>query len=172
MKPYTRDSSNNRLRQTLGPWTDQRIWPVYYDSSSQMLCQMVQTPQHETATPGTANCLGRVPGRATIHRYRDAAWKIPPDAVPVTVLLETPTLLRCSIPSYRRRLGGRDTRSESCNVPRHTWQLYRCGNRTSLLMQRRSNADSSLYELLQQRNVNILAASDGGQRMTTAPSVG
>jgi hypothetical protein len=56
MKPYTRDSSNNRLRQTLGPWTrpDQRIWPVYY-LSSQMLCQMVQTPQHETATPGTAN---------------------------------------------------------------------------------------------------------------------
>jgi hypothetical protein len=37
------DSTNNQLRQTLGPWTrpDLRIWHTYYDSSSQKLCQMV-----------------------------------------------------------------------------------------------------------------------------------
>jgi hypothetical protein len=40
LRPYTRDSTNNRLRQTLGPWTrpDLHNWPAYYDSSSQMLC--------------------------------------------------------------------------------------------------------------------------------------
>jgi hypothetical protein len=116
MKPYTRDSSNNRLRQTLGPWTrpDQRIWPVYYDSSSQMLCQMVQTPQHETATPGTANTSWQYypAGIASTRRFiavsKDAASfqdsRPPPDAVPVTVL-ETPTLLRCSIPSLPPETG-------------------------------------------------------------------
>jgi hypothetical protein len=52
-----------------------------------------------------------------------------------------------------------------------TWQLYR---EQDLLADATEVEcpDSSLYELLQQRNVNILAASDGGQRMTTAPSVG
>jgi hypothetical protein len=55
MKPYT------RLFEQPAP-TDIRpvdkarptILAVYYDSSSQMLCQMVQTPRHGAA-PGTAN---------------------------------------------------------------------------------------------------------------------
>jgi hypothetical protein len=31
LRPYTRDSTTNRLRQLLGPWTrpDLRIWPAY-----------------------------------------------------------------------------------------------------------------------------------------------
>jgi hypothetical protein len=130
-------------------WTTNRIWPVYYDSSSQMLCQMVQTPQHETATPGTANTSWQVlPSRDRVHttihsNRRDAASfqdsRPPPDAVPVTVLLETPTLLRCSIPSLPRT--GHDAiRIRKLQRSPTTWQLYRCGNRTSLLMQRRSNA--------------------------------
>jgi hypothetical protein len=98
MKPYTRDSSNNRLRQTLGPWTrpDQRIWPVYYDSSSQMLCQMVQTPQHlqrpVLLTPlGSTTQQGSRPRRFAVSK--DASFqdsRPPPDAVPVTSLKHLP----------------------------------------------------------------------------------
>jgi hypothetical protein len=137
MKPYTRDSSNNRLRQTLGPWTrpDQRIWPVYYDSSSQMLCQMVQTPQHETATPGTANTSWQYypAGIASTRRFiavsKDAASfqdsRPPPDAVPVTVLKHLPY---SGVPfrHCRPRLGM--TRYEIRKLQRSptTWQLYRC----------------------------------------------
>jgi hypothetical protein len=55
---------------------------------------------------------------------------------------------------------------------RLTWQLYRCEQDLLADATEVECPDSSLYELLQQRNVNILAASDGGQRMTTAPSVG
>jgi hypothetical protein len=133
----------------ISPWTrpDQRIWPVYYDSSSQMLCQMVQTPQHETATPGTANTSWQYyPAGIATRRFiavsKDAASfqdsRPPPDAVPVTVPLKhlpTPVFRHC-----RPRLGM--TRYEIRKLQRSptTWQLYRCRNRTSLLMQRRSNA--------------------------------
>jgi hypothetical protein len=53
---------------TLGPWTrpDQRIWPVYYDSSSQMLCQMVQTPQHRSNAPVLLTPLV-LPSRDRVH---------------------------------------------------------------------------------------------------------
>ncbi len=166
---------NNRLRQILGPCTrpDQRIWPVYYDSSSQMLCQMVQTPQHETATPGTANTSWQYypAGIASTRRFiavsKDAASfqdsRPPPDAVPVTVLLETPTLLRCSIPSLPPETGHdaiRDPKVATfadyvATLP--LWEQDLLADATEV-----ECPDSSLYELLQQRNVNILVASDGG----------
>jgi hypothetical protein len=106
--PYTRDSTNNRLRQTLGPWTrpDLHNWPAYNDSSSQMLCQMV--PQHAIATLGTSSTswtyhpVGIECTRRFVAVSKNAASfqdsRPPSDAVPVTVLLDTPTLLRCSIP--------------------------------------------------------------------------
>jgi hypothetical protein len=55
LRTYTRDSTNNRLRQTLGLWTqpDLRHWPAYYDAFSQMLCQV--EPQKATATPGASS---------------------------------------------------------------------------------------------------------------------
>jgi hypothetical protein len=108
LRPYTRDSTNNRLPQTLGPWTrpDLRNWPAYYDSSSQMLCQMV--PPHATATLGTSSTswayhpAGIECTRRFVAISKNAASfqdsRPTPDAVPVTVLLDTPTLLRCSIP--------------------------------------------------------------------------
>jgi hypothetical protein len=78
---------------------------------------MVQTP-HETATPGAANTSWQYyparPRRFIAYRKRLFSRFTPPDAVPVTVLLETPT--RCSIPSLRT---GHDAiRDQSCNVPR------------------------------------------------------
>jgi hypothetical protein len=133
-------------RQTLGPWTrpDQRIWPVYYESS-QMLCQMVQTPQHETATPGTNTSWQYYPAgivHTTIHsRYRKMPlFKI--HALRLTLFrsrFSWPTLLRCSIPSLPPETGHDAIRSESCNVRRLRGN-FTAGNRTSLLMQRRSNA--------------------------------
>jgi hypothetical protein len=108
LRPYTCDSTNNRLRQTLGPWTrpDLRNWPAYYDSSSQMRYQMV--PPHPNATLGTSStswtyhpagieCTRRfVAVSKNAASFQDS--RPPSDAVPVTVLLDTPTLLRCSIP--------------------------------------------------------------------------
>jgi hypothetical protein len=100
--PYTRDSTNNRLRQTLGPWVRPvlRNWPAYYDSSSQMLYQMI--PPHATATLGTSStswpyhpagieCTRRfVAVSKNVASFQDS--RPPPNAVPATVLLDTPTL--------------------------------------------------------------------------------
>jgi hypothetical protein len=48
------DSTSNRLRQPWDRGQDRpRKWPAYYDSTSQMLCQIV--PQTATATIGTPN---------------------------------------------------------------------------------------------------------------------
>jgi hypothetical protein len=53
LKTYTRDSASNRLRQTMGSWTqlNLRTWNAYYDPSSQIFCQKVPPPA--TATTGT-----------------------------------------------------------------------------------------------------------------------
>jgi hypothetical protein len=136
MKPYTRlfeQPAPTDIRPV--DKADQRIWPVYYDSSSQMLCQMVQTPQHETATPGTANTSWQYypAGIASTRRFiavsKDAASfqdsRPPPDAVPVTVLKHLPY---SGVPfrHCRPRLGM--TRYEIRKLQRSptTWQLYRC----------------------------------------------
>jgi hypothetical protein len=89
LNPYTRDSTNNRLRQTLGPWTRPglRNWPTYYDSSSQMLCQIVS--QTNTATLGTFS---------TFWTYHPAA--IEPTFSPSTPLLLS-ALLAVSYAVYR-----------------------------------------------------------------------
>jgi hypothetical protein len=85
---------------------------------------------------------------------------------------ETPTLLRCSIPSLPPETGHDAIRDPKVAtfadyVATYRWEQDLLADATEV-----ECPDSSLYELLQQRNVNILAASDGGQRMTTAPSVG
>jgi hypothetical protein len=161
----------------ISPWTrpDQRIWPVYY-LSSQMLCQMVQTPQHELQRPVLLTPLGSTTQQGSRPRRfiavsKDAAlsrFTPPPDAVPVTVLLETPTLLRCSIPSLPPETGHDAIRDPKVATFPTGFPL----KQDLLADATEVECPSSLYELLQQRNVNILAASDGGQRMTTAPSVG
>jgi hypothetical protein len=113
IKAYTRDSTNNRLRQTLGPWirADLRKWPTYYDPSLQMLCQIVPTTNnatfgtsstswtyHPAAIESTRQFMAVLGSGAS---FQDSRSRPPPDAVPVTVLFETPTLLRCSIPPMR-----------------------------------------------------------------------
>jgi hypothetical protein len=175
IKTYTRDSTNNRLRQTLGPWTrpDLRKWPTYYDSSSQMLCQIVS--QTNTATLGTSSTSWTYHPAAIESTRRfiavsksDASFqdsRPPPDAVPVTVLLETTTLLRCSIPPMQTEPVHDAARALNCDTfaayvaTLPLWEQDLLAQATEVYC-----PDSSLYELLQQRNVNILVASDGGQK--------
>jgi hypothetical protein len=87
----------------------------------------------------------------------------PSDATPVTVLLETPTLLRCSVPPCRPRLCT-SYHLDSC----HVRSLYRSftavGGGTSSFTIQSSTVLISSHELLQQENVNILVANDGGHK--------
>jgi hypothetical protein len=92
----------------MGSWIQPnlRSWTtIYYDPFSQMLCQKVPPPA--TATTGTkASRHYHHPAQITNARrflvvsksntFADAGPEI--DAVPVTVLLGTTTLLRCSLP--------------------------------------------------------------------------
>jgi hypothetical protein len=89
-----------------GAASDIRIWPAYYDLSSQMLCQKV-TQQAIVSHSTTATSWQYYPaGIESTRRFiavstSAAAFqdsRPPPDTIPVTVVLETPTLLRCSIP--------------------------------------------------------------------------
>jgi hypothetical protein len=86
-----------------GPWTQSnlRTWHTYYDPSSQMLCQQVSS----TATSGTKSSWNYHPAPITYARrflavsksntFADERPDI--DAIPVTVLLETATIFRCSL---------------------------------------------------------------------------
>jgi hypothetical protein len=114
------------------------LWLVFADALSDGT-----DTQHETATPGTANTSWQYyPGIASTRRFIAgierrclfSRFTPPPDAVPVTVLLETPTLLRCSIPPYpvfhsviaARDWAWRDTDPKVATFARPR-QLYRTG---------------------------------------------
>jgi hypothetical protein len=68
-----------------------RTWNAYYEPSSQLLCQMVSPPAY--APSGTATSWHYHPVEIT-HTSRFLTVSTSND----TVLLETPTLLRCSLP--------------------------------------------------------------------------
>jgi hypothetical protein len=89
----------------------------------------------------------------------------PSDAVPVAVLLDTSTLLRCSIPPMPLEPAHDAVRSPInatfadyvATLP--LWERDLLAHATE-----EHCPDSSLCELLQQTNVNILVASDGGHK--------
>jgi hypothetical protein len=102
---YTRFADHPVATPILDPRTrtDLRAWSAYYDPSSQLICQMLSPSA--TAPPGSATSWYY--GEIT-HKRRFCAVSTrnkpfqdsrpPPDALPITVLRETPTLLRCSLP--------------------------------------------------------------------------
>jgi hypothetical protein len=96
-----------RIARRTRAWTrpDLRIWPAYYDSSTQMLCLMVSPPA--SASPNIEASWHYHPAEieytrrflAVSIRYDYFQDSRPPiDAAPITVLFDTPTLLRCSLP--------------------------------------------------------------------------
>jgi hypothetical protein len=91
----------------------------------------------------------------------------PSDATPVTVLLETPTLLRSPLYAVRGCADVTHLRFVSRSIT--ISQLYRSGRRTSSFTIQSSTVLISLHEL-QQENVNILVATTEATRTTTAPS--
>ena len=87
----------------------------------------------------------------------------PPDAVPVTVLPERSTQIRCSLPDMPTATLHETIPTTMCatfgdyisTLP--LWERDLLVNATEEYL-----PDYPLYQLLQQRNVNILVASDGG----------
>jgi hypothetical protein len=98
-----------------------------------------------------------------VESFQDS--RPPPDAVPVTVLFETPTLLRCSVPPMPPEAVHDTARTPTCEtfavhvVTLPPWERELLAHATELYC-----PDSSLFEVLQQKKTTILAASDGGQK--------
>mgnify|MGYP000512119673 CR=1 FL=1 len=136
-----------------------------------MLCQIV--PQHATAILGASSTSWKyhAAGIASTRRFLavmkdNASFQDSPpplDAVPVTVLRETPTLLRCSIPPSSPEPVQNAAQAPICatftdylaTLPLWEWDLIKHDLESYF-------PDNSLCELLQTKNVDILGASDGG----------
>jgi hypothetical protein len=89
----------------------------------------------------------------------------PFDAVPVTVLCETPTLLRCSIPPSPPEPVQNAVQTPICATFTDYLATLPLWERDLIKHNLESYfPDTSLCELLQQKNVNTLAASDGGHK--------
>jgi hypothetical protein len=136
-----------------------------------MLCQMV--PQQATAPLDTSSTSWQYhpAGIDTSRRFltvstRQAYFqdsRPQPDAVLVTVLFETSTPIRCSLlptPLEPAREEERPTNSDTLADHITTLPLWE----RDLIAPAMEGflPDSSLYEVLHKRNVNILVASDGG----------
>jgi hypothetical protein len=138
-----------------------------------MLCQIA--PQHATAIFGTSSTSWtyHATGVESIRQFLAVTKKAasfqdsPPsfDAVPVTVLGETPTLLRCSIPPTQTEPVQDAVQAPICVTFADYVATLPLWDRDLIKLNIESYCpDSSLCELLQQENVKILAASDGGHK--------
>ena len=134
-----------------------------------MICQLVATTAD--AHPGTNGSWHCHPSEPTQTRrflaipksngiFQDSRPE--PDAIPVTIIRETTTELRCSLPPPLESHQLATTRSTAIatfndyvlTLP--TWEQ-------SLLMYATEEPDATpLYQLLLQKDVSILAVSDGG----------
>jgi hypothetical protein len=163
-----------RLRQTLGPWTrpDLRIWPAYYDSSTQMLCLMVSppasTPPNTDASwhyyPAEIEYTRRFLTVSTRYDYFQDS-RPPIDAAPITVLFETTTLLRCSLSPGPHEPVPDTVRPPICaTFADYVTTLPQWERDLLAKAMEDPFPDTPLNQLLQQRNVNILVASDGGHK--------
>ena len=97
---------DRQATQKLGQWNQPqlRTWPAYYEPSSQMICQM--GPATDGETPRTDQTWQYHSQAATSTRrflaipksniFQDSRPET--DAIPVTILRETTTELRCSLP--------------------------------------------------------------------------
>jgi hypothetical protein len=163
------------LHATTTSWTQPNLWnwPAYYDLSSQLLC----LPPSATAAPGTTASRRYHPAQITHTRrflalsksntFAHARPEI--DAVPATVLLETPTLLRCSLPPISNTpvldtihtpvletihtTTSTTIKDYVTNLP--TWE------QDLLLHATEKPSTLSLYELLTQKHTTLLAVSGG-----------
>jgi hypothetical protein len=99
-------------------------------------------------------------------RYDSFQDSRPPiDAAPITVLLETPTLLRCSLPPGLYEPVPDTIHPPICATFAHYVTTLPQWERDLLAKATEDPfPDTPLYHLLQQRNVNILVASDGGHK--------
>ena len=170
IQTYTRTRSTDKLRIELGQWTlpQIRIWPAYYEPSSQLICQQGQAldgktislnqtwQYHSPAATQTRRFLA-IPKNNIFQDSRPAS-----DAIPVTILRETTTDLRCSLPQLwdsPQLVAKRPTiiatfQDYVLTLP--TWEQ-------SLLINVKEDIGTTpLYDLLIQDQVSLLAASDCG----------
>jgi hypothetical protein len=154
----------------MGPWIhpNLRTWNAYYDTASQMLCQQVPPPA--TATTGTKVSWHYHPAQITHTRRFLAVTKSntfadahpETDAIPVTIIRETDTLLRCSLPpTLNSPLLVTAPKPTSTTFKDYvmalpTWEQDLLINAT----EKPSNAP--LYEMLSSQHATLLAVSDGG----------
>ncbi len=134
-----------------------------------MATQQATEPIGTTATswqyyPALIDCSRRfIIVSTSAESFQDS--RPPPDAVPVTVLLETPTLLLCSVPPMPPEAVHDTSGTPPCETfAEHIATLPQWERELLASATEQDFSDSSLCELLQQKNTTTLAASDGGQK--------
>jgi hypothetical protein len=128
----------------------------------QMVAQQAAVPLGTPVTSWQYHPAGIVSTRRFIAVSTSAVFfqdsRPPPNAVPVTVLLEALTILRCPIPPMPPDIQFCATFDEYiATLPRWERDLLVC-------VAEYFCPDSSLHELQQQSNVKIIIASDGGHK--------
>jgi hypothetical protein len=159
-------SVGSATAHTMGPWTQPNLrnWHTYFDPSSQMLCQQVSS----TATTGTKSSWHYHPAPITHARRFLAAStsntfadeRPDTDAIPVTVLLETDTLIRCSLPPTSN--SPMLAKPTTCNTFQDYVKTLPKWDQDLHLNVTEKPSTVPLHELLNQKRTTLLAVSDGG----------
>jgi hypothetical protein len=141
--------------------SDLRIWPTYYDTESQTICQMIIPPATEPPTNDATWQYHTAERTQTRHSLVVSTSNKPiqdsqpgPDAIAVTVIRETANRIRCSLPPMPEEPAS-EIASEQVYVTFANYVTnYRSGNRISSTKQNNTTTPLHCINCCSKRSSN------------------